>query len=625
MPSERELEIKLLLSDSEALSRLNAALKKIEGDSKKSADSMNLSWAGFAAKLEVAEKALRPVIDFMRGAVTAAIEQEDAVNRLNAALTSQGTFTEELSAKYQALAQSLQANSRFSDEAIIAVEQRLVAIGNVGPGAMERTTQAVLDLATSLRLDLETASTLVAKAAEGNTSALSRYGIKIDESIPKGERYAKVLELIQQRFGGSAQRDVETFGGATAQLKNAWNEFLEEIGGLITKSPQVNEAIRGTTALLNDFTKILKELDPKKIGEFFDTFNAGFTSLGAKLADQINSLQAMTAGFAGIGAGLGAGPFGMLGKLFMGDDPSATAAIIQETQTQIQEQAKASQDAFDQEMQARKTAFQAQEFESHVASERQKIDSMRQMWLAWNNEKSAQTLAQLQHETEFLTAALDVQKKAHESIWPSIIKLRDTFSAGMSQVFIDMIKGTANVKEAFTNLGFQMLKILIDYALQLAINAALAKVMMAAQLASSSAAAAATAAAWAIPAALVSLATFGANAIPAAAGISSVTALTTSLAALSAAVSGVSGLQEGGIIQRGGSVLVGERGPELLDLPRGARVTPLERLSPAGSGALYVNIEINNPMFTPDDLGDQILNLIAPRISEFLAVEKRRL
>ena len=40
-------------------------------------------------------------------------------------------------------------------------------------------------------------------------------------------------------------------------------------------------------------------------------------------------------------------------------------------------------------------------------------------------------------------------------------------------------------------------------------------------------------------------------------------------------------LAKGGDITTGGAVLVGERGPELLDLPRGARVTPLSQAGTA--------------------------------------------
>jgi hypothetical protein len=50
----------------------------------------------------------------------------------------------------------------------------------------------------------------------------------------------------------------------------------------------------------------------------------------------------------------------------------------------------------------------------------------------------------------------------------------------------------------------------------------------------------------------------------------------------------IPGLASGGDVSRGGTALIGERGPELLNLPAGARVTPLTRSS--GSGDLFAAI-----------------------------------
>ena len=47
-------------------------------------------------------------------------------------------------------------------------------------------------------------------------------------------------------------------------------------------------------------------------------------------------------------------------------------------------------------------------------------------------------------------------------------------------------------------------------------------------------------------------------------------------------------LAKGGIIRRGGDVIVGERGPEMLSLPRGAQVTPLPA-GATGGGNTYTN------------------------------------
>jgi len=58
-------------------------------------------------------------------------------------------------------------------------------------------------------------------------------------------------------------------------------------------------------------------------------------------------------------------------------------------------------------------------------------------------------------------------------------------------------------------------------------------------------------------------------------------------------------LAQGGDIRVGGTVMVGEAGPEILTLPRGARVTPL-RDAETSSGATY-NVVVGDVDLTDDD------------------------
>lgn len=52
-------------------------------------------------------------------------------------------------------------------------------------------------------------------------------------------------------------------------------------------------------------------------------------------------------------------------------------------------------------------------------------------------------------------------------------------------------------------------------------------------------------------------------------------------------------LAKGGIIRRAGNVIVGERGPEMLSLPRGAQVTPLPAGAVSGGGTYYNTFYVN--------------------------------
>ncbi len=67
-------------------------------------------------------------------------------------------------------------------------------------------------------------------------------------------------------------------------------------------------------------------------------------------------------------------------------------------------------------------------------------------------------------------------------------------------------------------------------------------------------------------------------------------------------------LAKGGDIVRAGAVVVGDDGPELLNLPRGASVTPLRRrTASAGEGGDTYHIYVTQPLGTPDQIVRAIL------------------
>jgi hypothetical protein len=54
-------------------------------------------------------------------------------------------------------------------------------------------------------------------------------------------------------------------------------------------------------------------------------------------------------------------------------------------------------------------------------------------------------------------------------------------------------------------------------------------------------------------------------------------------------------LAEGGNVTAGGLSMVGERGPELLNLPKGASVTPLDK---GGTGGVTVYVTVQGSMLS---------------------------
>lgn len=191
--------------------------------------------------------------------IGSAIEQEDAIKRLNVALQIQGTYTDALSKKYQNFAESLQKNTRFADDAIEGAMQTLISVGNVGPAMIERATKATLDFADATGRDLNTAALTVAKAAAGFTGELSRYGIVLDDTIPKSQKFDAALSFMEKRFGGAAQENVNTFSGRLEQLKNAFSDVAEEIGMAATQSTSAGEAFKKMAEWLYNFSQGVRD------------------------------------------------------------------------------------------------------------------------------------------------------------------------------------------------------------------------------------------------------------------------------------------------------------------------------------------------------------------------------
>ncbi len=260
-----------------------------------------------------------------------------------------------------------------------------------------------------------------------------------------------------------------------------------------------------------------------------------------------------------------------------------------------------------QEKEAQETEALTRIQESYLTKELQKVDQLRMIWSLWNNEKTEMAMAQMQKETEFYTFAIDTQQKAHQTMWTTAGKLRDTFSAGLSKSVGTLIFDFENATDAVKNLGISLVQVLLDYMVQKATSFALSKTLLAGEVAAAAVSGAAIAQAWADAAAMVSLATFGANAIPAGAGITTTVALAHSLA--------LPGLEKGGDLLSGGSVMVGERGPEILDLPTGARVTPLGNQAASN---IVINVNIENAQVRSDedirDLAEKISLIIAREV-----------
>jgi len=149
--------------------------------------------------------------------------------RLEASLRNQGITSSYVAQELNKYAQSLQDVYGVSADAVKNGMRLLVNFGVIGD-ELKHATESAYALSQGLGIDLQSAFQMVARAAEGNTTALSRYGIRVDTSKSQSEQFAQALEQIDSKFGQLAGSSSENLITKTNVLKETWGDFQKQVG-----------------------------------------------------------------------------------------------------------------------------------------------------------------------------------------------------------------------------------------------------------------------------------------------------------------------------------------------------------------------------------------------------------
>jgi len=207
--------------------------------------------------------------------VQAFMESEDAVFGLNAALNNLANTGDNITGVQERVlefASSLQSMSRFSDEAIVSASTLMLRLG-VGTETIQEATQATVDMAAAMQLDLGAAAQAVGLALSYPAEALGRLrrqGIIFtddQEKMIKGmvdvgktaEAQRFILDELSDRFSGTASQSAKTFGGQLDVLKNTVNDIQETLGkGFVETLLNLVGGIDNVSARLAEFNTWLQ-------------------------------------------------------------------------------------------------------------------------------------------------------------------------------------------------------------------------------------------------------------------------------------------------------------------------------------------------------------------------------
>ena len=268
--NEVTISLEVLDNATKNLDKISKSVENLEKQFNKSSEKAASSFETFQGVLgaELAIKGMEAIGEaatelfniFITDGIKAAQAEESALNALGFALASAGKLTEGAVQGFEEFSQALEKNSKFSGAAITNAAALVESLGNLDQSGLKRATQATVDLASALRIDLDTAARLVGKAAEGNVESFKKFGLQIKKSEDNASTFANALTAIEKRFGGAGLNAINTYEGALTQAKNSFEELIKVTGNAIIKNQVVIGVIKGVADVFNELTDNAKPL-----------------------------------------------------------------------------------------------------------------------------------------------------------------------------------------------------------------------------------------------------------------------------------------------------------------------------------------------------------------------------
>jgi len=172
--------------------------------------------------------------------VKAAIEDEQAQLRLAAALkTATGATEDQIKATEDMILKTSLATGVADDELRPALQR--LAVSTKDTEKAQKLLSLALDISKGSGKDLEQVATALARAHDGQETALGRLGIGLSAAELKTMSFTQIQQKLSDLYGGAASKNAETFQGKIDRIKVGFDEAKESLGFALL--PQVEKFI----------------------------------------------------------------------------------------------------------------------------------------------------------------------------------------------------------------------------------------------------------------------------------------------------------------------------------------------------------------------------------------------
>jgi len=214
-------------------------------------------------------------IKFAVDGVKAAAAEELALTKLKTALDNVGQGFAET--QVNAFIDDLQRATGVADDQLRPAFQTLVTATKDAAQAQDLLALA-LDISVGTGKDLQSVTLALAKASNGQTTALRRLGVPLSDAAVKSGNLVAVTSELREAFGGQAQAAAKTFEGQLKRLGVAFDELQESFGKGFFAG--LGETASGT----DDLAQSIKDLEP------------AFEMLGKSIGESVRALGDIVAG-----------------------------------------------------------------------------------------------------------------------------------------------------------------------------------------------------------------------------------------------------------------------------------------------------------------------------------------
>lgn len=284
------VELKIEIESTKA----EKSLSTLEKNAVKSTQNMEKAFGALktVAIAAIGVFAAGKILNFFSAGIEGAVAQEQAMARLAQQMQATGENTAEARKSFSDLADQLESTTKFGDDAILSAAALAKSYGLTNEEAA-KLTRAATDLASATGDTLEGAVTQLTASYSGNIKTLGKLLPEVKSLTKEQLASGAAVDLLAARFAGSAQAEIKTYSGSIKQATNAFENFRESFGTIITSNKALVAVIGGVGKLFRELQKVVE----RNQESFTKFINFGIAALVTAIGVAVDVVSGLILGF----------------------------------------------------------------------------------------------------------------------------------------------------------------------------------------------------------------------------------------------------------------------------------------------------------------------------------------